>query len=154
MVTCAPSSSQPIMSSHVMIDYITDEIVSHPDSGGDVYVSPDSRYIVIVDSEGNTLTVTSVTDDGKGTTFTFHLPHVFHRLCEVLGVTFHFSLSILHSSLIFMSLLTVSFHLNLGLPLGHFPSIFILATTPMLSVSCLLFPNHSSLLLLITIALQ
>ena len=73
MVTCAPPSTGSKMSSHIMIDYITDEIVSHPDSGGDVYVSPDSRYIVVVDSEGNTLTVTSVTDDGTGTTFIYRL---------------------------------------------------------------------------------
>ena len=49
-------------------------------------------------------------------------------------VSFHLSLSVAHSSLIFqafMSLLTVSFHLDLGLPLGRFPSIFILATALM-----------------------
>ena len=34
--------------------------------------------------------------------------------------------------------LTVSFHRNFGLPIGHFPSIFILTTAPMFSVSSLL----------------
>ena len=47
----------------------------------------------------------------------------------------------------FMFLLTVFFHLSIGLPLGHFPSIFISATTLLFSVSFLLFtcPNHSCL---------
>ena len=57
----------------------------------------------------------------------------------------------------FRSLLTLSFHLNFGLPIGRFPSIFISTTALMLSVSSLLFlltcPNHSSLLLLITITI-
>ena len=76
---------------------------------------------------------------------------VLHRL-------FHLSRSVAHSSMIlhaFMSLLTVSFHLNFGLPLGRFPSIFISTTALMFSVSSLLltWPNHSSLLLLITVAI-
>ena len=54
-----------------------------------------------------------------------------------------------------MSLLTVSFHRNFGLPLGRFPSIFISATALMFSVSPLLLtcPNHSSLLRLMTVAI-
>ena len=54
-----------------------------------------------------------------------------------------------------MSLLTVSFHLSCGRPLGRFPSIFISTTALMFSVSSLLltWPNHSSLLLLITVAI-
>ena len=71
---------------------------------------------------------------------------------------FHRSLSVAHSSLMFQAfgyLLTVSFHLNFDLPLGRFPSIFISTTAWMFSVSSLLLtcPNHSSLLLLITIAI-
>ena len=43
----------------------------------------------------------------------------------------------------------------IGLPLGHFPSIFILATALMFSVSSLLFmcPNDSNLFLLMTAAI-
>ena len=54
-----------------------------------------------------------------------------------------------------MSLLTVSFHLSCGRPLERFPSIFISATALMFSVSSLLltWPNHSRLLLLITVAI-
>ena len=51
---------------------------------------------------------------------------------------------------------TVSFHRNLGLPLGRFPSILMSATALMFSVSSLhlTFPNHSTnLLLLMTIAI-
>ena len=62
-----------------------------------------------------------------------------------------------HSSLMFQafrSLLTVSFQRNFGLPLGRFPSIFILTTARMFSVSSLQLkcPNHSSVLLLMTVA--
>ena len=49
--------------------------------------------------------------------------------------------SVAHSSLIFQSfrsLLTVSYHHNIGLPLGRFPSIFIFATARMFSVSSIL----------------
>ena len=55
----------------------------------------------------------------------------------------------------FRSLLAVSFHINFGLPLGRFPSIFISTTARMFSVSFLLLtcPKNSSLLLLITIAI-
>ena len=71
---------------------------------------------------------------------------------------FHLSRSVAHSFLklpSFRSLLTVSFHLNCGLPLGRFPSIFISTTALMFSVSSLLltWPNHSILLLLMTIAI-
>ena len=54
-----------------------------------------------------------------------------------------------------MSLLIVSFQLNFGRPLGRFPSIFISTTALMFSVSSLLltWQNHSSLLLLITVAI-
>ena len=50
---------------------------------------------------------------------------------------------------------TMSFHLNWGPPLGCFQSISISATALMFSVSSLLFtcPNHSNLLLLITITI-
>ena len=65
---------------------------------------------------------------------------------------FHLSLSVSHSSLSFMSVLTVSFHRNLGLPLGRFPSIFNSATALIFSVSSLLLiltsPNHSNFLLM------
>ena len=65
----------------------------------------------------------------------------------------------LHSSLMcqaFRSLLTVSFHLNFGLPLGRFPSIFNSTTARMFSVSSLLSMclNHSNLLLLMTITIS
>ena len=51
--------------------------------------------------------------------------------------------------------LTVSFYLHFGLPLGRFPSIFISTTARMFSVSSLLLtcPNNSRLLLLKTIAI-
>ena len=73
-------------------------------------------------------------------------------LCGVAGLAETFpSLPVAHSSLIlqsFMSLLTVSLHLNLGLPLGRFPSIFILAISVMFPVSCLLFNVPKPFLLL------
>ena len=69
------------------------------------------------------------------------------------------SLSVAHFSPVFQasrSLLTVSFHPNLGLPLGYFPSIFISAAALMFPVSSLLFPcpSHSNRLLHITIAIS
>ena len=57
---------------------------------------------------------------------------------RVLHKPLHLSLPLVHSSFIFQafkSLLTVSFHFNLGPPLGHFPSIFILATHRVFSLS-------------------
>ena len=55
----------------------------------------------------------------------------------------------------FKSLLTVSFHINFGLPLGRFPSIFISATARMFSVSSVLLtcPNYSNIRLIMTIAI-
>ena len=63
-----------------------------------------------------------------------------------------------HSSLIFLafrSLLTLSYHRKFGLHLGIFPSILISATARLFSVSYLLltFPNYSSFLRLITVAI-
>ena len=68
-------------------------------------------------------------------------------------------LSVAHSFLMFQafrSLLTVSFHLNFGLPLGRFPSIFISTTALMFSVVSLLlaYPDHSNVLLLLTITVE
>ena len=84
-------------------------------------------------------------------------PFAAISLCGVTG-SFHHSLSVAHSSLMvqaFRSLLIVSVHLNVGLPLGRLPSIFISTTARMFSVSSLLMtcPNHSRLLLTITIAI-
>ena len=55
----------------------------------------------------------------------------------------------------FRSLLTVSFHLNFGLPLGRFHFTYISATARMFSVSSRLSTcsNHCSHLLLMTIAI-
>ena len=92
--------------------------------------------------------------------FSPFLPYDAVSLCGVAGLQrlFHLSRSVAHSSLMlhaFMSLLTVSFHLNFGRPLGRFPSIFISTTALLFSVSSLLltWPNHSSILFLITIAI-
>ena len=83
---------------------------------------------------------------------------IYRERERVLQRLFHLSLSVAHSSLMlqaFRSLLTVSFHVNFGRPLGRFPSIFISTTALRFSVSSLLltWPNHSSLLLLITVAI-
>ena len=79
-------------------------------------------------------------------------------LCGVVG---RFPVSGPYSSRVFPafstgSLLTLSFHRNFGLPLRRFPSIFISTTARMFSVSSLLltYPNHYSILLLITIAIS
>ena len=70
---------------------------------------------------------------------------------------YHLSRSVAHSLLMLQAFrfpLTVSFHRNLGLPLGRFPSIFISTAAQMFLVSPLLScPNHSSLLRLITVAI-
>ena len=71
------------------------------------------------------------------------------RPYRVLQIPYHLSRSVAHSSLMFQafrSLLTVSFHRNVGLPLGRFPSIFI-------SGNCSTCPNHSSIRRLITVAI-
>ena len=88
--------------------------------------------------------------------YVFHLspPSNYAGGKRVLQRPFHLSLSVAHSSLMFQafrSLLAVSFHLNFGLPLGRFRSIFISATARMFSGSSLLLtcPNHSSLLITI-----
>ena len=64
---------------------------------------------------------------------------------NVFAKPFHFSL-IFQA---FMSILTVSFHRNLGLHLGRFPSIFISATALMPSVSSLILMwlNHCTLVI-------
>ena len=85
-------------------------------------------------------------------------PPSSYAMYRVLQRLFNLSLSVVDSSLTFQpfwSLLTVPFHCNFCLPLGRFPAIFISATARMFSVSCLpsTFPNHSSLRLLLTIAI-
>ena len=69
MVQCAPHGSENTKSSRLVLDYITDVIVSHSESGGDIYVSPDSRYVILIDNEGNSVTVSSVADSGTYSRF-------------------------------------------------------------------------------------
>ena len=48
-----------------MLDYVTDKVMEQKRLNGDSFVSPDSRYMVVVDDDGDTITVHKINDDGK-----------------------------------------------------------------------------------------
>ena len=65
LVHCSSPLGQPSRSSQLILDYVTDSVLSSSDISGDPYVSPDSRYVVVVDDEGDTITVYKINEDGK-----------------------------------------------------------------------------------------
>ena len=64
LVRCVAPAGQPKKSSLLTLDYVTDAVLSKTDLSGDPYVSPDGRFMVVVDDEGDTLTVHRIGDDG------------------------------------------------------------------------------------------
>ena len=51
----------------LVLDYVTDAVLSETELNGDAYISPDGRYVVVVDDNGDTLTIHKVLDDGTVT---------------------------------------------------------------------------------------
>ena len=44
---------------------MTDAVLQQIHLGGDLYVSPDARYLVVVEDDGNTISVNKILDDGE-----------------------------------------------------------------------------------------
>lgn len=65
IVHCTAPAGQPARSQHLVLDYVTDAVMSQMDTAGDPYVSPDGRYLVVVDDEGDTISVNKVQDTGR-----------------------------------------------------------------------------------------
>ena len=64
-VHCTAPPGESPTSSRLLIDYVTDTVIQQIHLGGDLYVSPDARYLVIVEVDGNTISVNRILDDGK-----------------------------------------------------------------------------------------
>ena len=51
---------------HLVLDYLTDAVLKTSDvGGGNIYLSPDSRNVIISASEGSAVSVYKITADGK-----------------------------------------------------------------------------------------
>ena len=64
IVHCEAPAGQPAHSQHLIVDYVTDAVLSQKDLNGDPYVSPDGRYLVVIDDEGDTVSVHRIQDTG------------------------------------------------------------------------------------------
>jgi len=76
MVHCVSSLSAPHRSSRLLLDYVTDKVVEYTDLGGQPHISPDGRFMVVINSEDNTLAVYRVHDNGK-------LEHLFDEYTNI-----------------------------------------------------------------------
>lgn len=47
------------------LDYVTDKIIQFTDKSGDPYVSPDGRFLILVNKDDNTIGVYKIHIDGK-----------------------------------------------------------------------------------------
>ena len=65
MVHCVTSLASPRRSSRLVLDYVTDKVVEYTDLGGEPHVSPDGRFMVVVNRDDNTLSVYRVHDNGE-----------------------------------------------------------------------------------------
>ena len=65
LVHCKAASGEIEINSLLVLDYVTDKIMEQKRLNGDSFVSPDSRYVVVVDDDGDTITVHKINDDGK-----------------------------------------------------------------------------------------
>ena len=77
MVHCLSSLSSPQRSSRLILDYVTDKVIEYTDLGGEPHVSPDGRFMVVINKADNTLAVYRIHDDGRYTHFTTPL-ETFH----------------------------------------------------------------------------
>ena len=65
LVHCKAAMGEIETNSLLVLDYVTDKIMEQKRLNGDSFVSPDSRYMVVVDDDGDTITVHKINDDGK-----------------------------------------------------------------------------------------
>ena len=65
LVHCKAAVGEIETNSVLVLDYVTDKIMEQKRLNGDSFVSPDSRYMVVVDDDGDTITVHKINDDGK-----------------------------------------------------------------------------------------
>ena len=65
LVHCKAAIGEIETNSLLVLDYVTDKIMEQKRLNGDSFVSPDSRYVVVVDDDGDTITVHKINDDGK-----------------------------------------------------------------------------------------
>ena len=65
LVHCKAALGEIETNSVLVLDYVTDKIMEQKRLNGDSFVSPDSRYMVVVDDDGDTITVHRINDDGK-----------------------------------------------------------------------------------------
>ena len=65
MVHCVNSLSSPRRSSRLLLDYVTDKVVEYTDLGGEPHISPDGRFMVVIDRDDNTLAVYRIHDNGE-----------------------------------------------------------------------------------------
>ena len=68
IVHCVNPTGPGHKSWQIVLDYVTDEVLSENELTGEAYVSPDGRYLVVVDDEGDTITVHKVRS---------HLKHIY-----------------------------------------------------------------------------
>ncbi|ESO00687.1 hypothetical protein HELRODRAFT_175670 [Helobdella robusta] len=65
-VSCKQFQESPGSNFHLVIDYITHEIFKKSDMGGGaIYVSPDSRHVVVLEEDGSGISVYKFTADGR-----------------------------------------------------------------------------------------
>ena len=65
LVHCKVGVGEIETNSLLVLDYVTDKVMEQKRLNGDSFVSPDSRYMVVVDDDGDTITVHKINDDGK-----------------------------------------------------------------------------------------
>ena len=65
IVHCGAPAGKEDQSSHLVLDYVTDKVLKHTPLGGSPFLSPDARYLVTVETDGNTISVSKLKDDGK-----------------------------------------------------------------------------------------
>ena len=65
LVHCKAAIGEIETNSLLVLDYVTGKIMEQKRLNGDSFVSPDSRYVVVVDDDGDTITVHKINDDGK-----------------------------------------------------------------------------------------
>lgn len=71
-ISCQPFSGTSEANFHLILDYVTHSVLKKSDvGGGNIFISPDSRFVVILERNGSIISVYKLTADGKSI-----LPHL------------------------------------------------------------------------------
>ena len=64
IIYCRSAVGEGGPSVRLVLDYVTDRVLEHAELEGEPHLSPDGRYLVLIDNKEDSFSVSKVNDDG------------------------------------------------------------------------------------------